>query len=370
MIPFNIPVVTGDEQAYLSEALTAKRFCGDQHFTRRCEAWLETFLSVPKALLTASCTQALEIAAMLLNIEPGDEVIMPSYTFVSTANAFVLRGAKVCFVDVDANTLNIDLDQVEAAITQRTKAIVPVHYAGMSCDMERLMTIANARGVYVVEDAAQALSSSWNGRKLGTFGHLSCFSFHETKNYQCGEGGALIINDEALVSRAEIIREKGTNRRQFFEGLVDKYTWVDLGTSGLPSELQAAFLLAQFENISLITQRRLHIWSLYEEQLSGIAPMLKPAPQTQHNAHIFALMVRNRSDKIAKLRDCGVAASFHYIPLHSSQGGSEWGQFVGEDHNTTQCSSEILRLPLYFDLGEEQVQEVIQAVVSCHERSL
>jgi len=362
-IPFNIPAVTGREQVYINEVIQSRGFCGDKTFTRRCEDWLKDFLPAPQVLLTASCTQALEIAALLLDLGPEDEVILPSYTFVSTANAFVLRGAQLRFVDIEPQSMNIDLDCVEAAITSKTKVIVPVHYAGMSCDMTRLMKMAEDRGIFVVEDAAQALSSTWDGQKLGTFGHLACFSFHETKNYHCGEGGALVINDQRFIERAEIIREKGTNRKQFFEGLVDKYTWVDIGTSGLMSELQAAFLLAQLESIEEITCRRLEIWEFYAVSLENKLSTLKPDKSRQiHNGHIFGLLVNNRSEVISKMRLEGILTSFHYLPLHQSAYGSERSQFFGQDNNTSALSRKILRLPIYSSISMLEANLVINSV--------
>ena len=363
MISFNIPTLVGTEITYLKDVIKSKSFCGDKTFTRKCEEWLCDYLSVPHVLLTASCTQALEIAAILLDIGPEDEVILPSYTFVSTANAFALRGAKLKFVDINPQTMNIDIDCIEAAITPKTKLIVPVHYAGMSCDMEHLMSIANTRGIFVVEDAAQALSSMWNDKYLGTFGHLACFSFHETKNYHCGEGGALIINDKLFQKRAEILREKGTNRRQFFEGLIDKYTWVDLGTSGLMSELQAAFLLAQLENLEMITQYRLKLWYKYYELLNDKVPILKKHVLTQHNAHIFAIFTNSRSKMIQYLNDNGIQSSFHYLPLHASLAGKKYGEFIGEDKHTTLLSQTVLRLPLHMCLNFDDITIVAKKVI-------
>lgn len=371
MIPFNKPAVIGTELDYLKQAMDSGKLSGDGKFTRLCEQWLEQNFQTPKALLTPSCTAALEMAAILLDIQAGDEVILPSYTFVSSANAFVLRGAKVKFVDIRPDTMNIDERKIELAITPKTKAIVVVHYAGVACEMDHIMALAKKYHLFVVEDAAQGVMSEYKGKKLGTIGHLGCYSFHETKNYTAGgEGGALLINEPKLIERAEIIREKGTNRSQFFRGQTDKYTWRDIGSSYLMSELQAAYLYAQLMQAKEINQCRLYFWQAYQkafEPLQGNGFVLLPVIplDCQHNAHLFYLKVENlaiRTALIEYLKAQDILAVFHYIPLHSSPAGQRFGQFVGEDRFTTAESERLVRLPLFYNLTKDEQQKVIDTV--------
>jgi dTDP-4-amino-4,6-dideoxygalactose transaminase len=374
-IPFNKPYMTGKELFHIAQANFNGMLAGDGPFTKRCHQWLEQRTQSRKALLTHSCTAALEMAAILLDLKPGDEVIMPSYTFVSTANAFVLRGATPVFVDIRPDTLNIDENLIEAAITPRTRAIVPVHYAGVACEMDSIMDIATRHGLMVVEDAAQGLMSSYKGRALGSIGHLGCFSFHETKNIISGEGGALLINDEALCARAEIIREKGTNRSQFFRGQVDKYTWCDIGSSFLPGELVAAFLWAQMEAADDITARRLDIWNRYREafiplQTQGRLRMPVLPESCVHNAHMFYLLLPDleaRTHFISNMREHDIQTVFHYIPLHSSTFGSTVGRAVGDMRWTAEVSDRLVRLPLWVGL-DEHIDRVIDAVASSLQR--
>ncbi|WP_241608337.1 dTDP-4-amino-4,6-dideoxygalactose transaminase [Rosenbergiella australiborealis] len=373
MIPFNAPPVTGSEVEYMQSAMMSGKLCGDGGFTRRVQQWFEQRFGVAKVLLTPSCTASLEMAALLINIQPGDEVIMPSYTFVSTANAFVLRGAKIIFVDIRPDTMNLNEELIEAAITDKTRAIVPVHYAGVSCDMDKIMALANKYQLYVIEDAAQGVMSTWKGRALGSIGHIGCYSFHETKNYTAGgEGGATLINDPALIERAEIIREKGTNRSQFFRGQVDKYTWRDLGSSYLMSDLQAAYLWAQLENAELINQRRLALWQNYRDALQPLAEQgrltLPSIPnECQHNAHMFYLKLADQQDRdrlIAWLKEAEILSVFHYIPLHSSPAGIQFGEFRGDDRYTTVESERLVRLPMYYNLTNNQQKIVIGSLLS------
>lgn len=369
MIPFNIPPKTGHELKYIEQAINSDKLCGDGYFSKKCEKWFEDEFKTAKALLTPSCTAALELAAILVNIQPGDEVIMPSYTFVSTANAFVLRGAKVIFVDVRADTMNIDENLIEQAITSKTKAIVPVHYAGVACEMDTIMALAEKYKLWVIEDAAQGVMSTYKGKALGTIGHLGCFSFHETKNYSSGgEGGAILINDPSLIERAEIIREKGTNRSQFIHGIVDKYTWKDIGSSFLPSELQAAYLFAQLESAKQINDFRLRVWNKYYIELSQI---LKPEQlphvpqQLEHNAHMFYIKLDTnaaRNNFITVMRTNNIVTPFHYIPLHSSPAGKSFGHFCGEDVYTTDLSAKLVRLPLYFGITDLQISQVVNTI--------
>ncbi|WP_127959513.1 dTDP-4-amino-4,6-dideoxygalactose transaminase [Serratia microhaemolytica] len=373
MIPFNAPPVVGSELDYLHAAMNSGKLCGDGGFTRRCQQWLEQRLGCNKVLLTPSCTASLEMAAMLLNIQPGDEVIMPSYTFVSTANAFVLRGAVVVFVDLRPDTMNIDENKIEAAITEKTRAIVPVHYAGVACEMDSIMALAKKYNLFVVEDAAQGVMSSYKGKALGTIGHIGCFSFHETKNYTAGgEGGATLINDPALIERAEVIREKGTNRSQFFRGQVDKYTWRDIGSSYLMSDLQAAYLWAQLEVAEQINQRRLALWQNYYQAFKPLAaagrvslPVI-PA-HCQQNAHMFYLKLRDieqRSAFIAYLKEAEILSVFHYIPLHTCPAGATFGRLAGEDGFTSSESERLVRLPLFYNLSEVNQRTVINTILS------
>ena len=352
--------MTGKELWNISQAHHKGMLAGDGEFTRKCNSWLEENTGCLKALLTHSCTAALEMAAILADIGPGDEVIMPSYTFVSTANAFVLRGGVPVFVDVRADTLNLDESLIEAAITPRTKAIAPVHYAGVGCEMDAILDIARRHGLLVIEDAAQGLMADYRGKALGTLGQMGAISFHETKNLISGEGGALLINDERFVERAEIIREKGTNRSQFFRGQVDKYTWVDIGSSFLPGELIAAFLSAQMEEAQTITRRRLEIWKEYHEGFSALeaSGMIRrpvvPA-HCRHNAHMYYLLVEDlavRTQLLEFLWEKGILAVFHYVPLHSSPAGRRYGKCAGSLSTTEKISDQIIRLPLYFELKE------------------
>lgn len=370
MINFNVPPVAGKELIYLEEAIRSKKICGDGAFTKRCSKWLEEQTGSERVLLTTSCTHATELAAILAYIKPGDEVIMPSYTFVSTADAFVLRGAKAVFVDIRPDTMNIDETLIEDAITEKTRAIVPVHYAGVSCEMDTICEIAKRHNLYVIEDAAQGVMATYKGRPLGTIGDYGCYSFHETKNLSMGEGGALLIKDKENVLRAEIVREKGTNRSQFFRGEIDKYTWMDAGSSYLPSELNAAYLWAQLEDAQKIYDDRMRSWNLYYEQLKPLADEgrieLPVIPEgCVHNAHMFYIKTKDleeRSDLIFFLKGKQINSVFHYIPLHSSPAGKRLGVFHGEDKYTTKESERILRLPLYYGLNEDQVKMVTDSI--------
>jgi dTDP-4-amino-4,6-dideoxygalactose transaminase len=369
-IPFNRPSLTGKEQAYIAEAIANGHLSGDGVFTRRCQALLEQQLGVPKVLLTTSCTHALELAALLLHIAPGDEVIVPAFTFVSTINAFVLRGARPVFVDVRKDTLNLDETCLERRVTPRTKAIIPVHYAGVGCEMGQVKEIARRHGIAVIEDNAHGLFGKYQGKHLGTFGQLAAQSFHETKNFTCGEGGALLINDPRYVERAEIVREKGTNRSRFFRGQVDKYTWVDLGSSYLPSEILAAFLFAQLEQRELIQQQRRHIWARYADHLMpwarqhGARCPAVPA-DCEQPYHMFYLLLPSlayRQGLIAHLKARGILGVFHYLPLHLSEMGREFGGKPGDCPVTEDVSDRLLRLPFYNDLTEADQMRVIEAI--------
>ena len=370
-IPFNKPYMTGRELWYIAQAHTNGHLAGDGMFTKKCHEWLEERTGAHKALLTHSCTAALEMAAILADIQPGDEVIMPSYTFVSTANAFVLRGGVPVFVDIRPDTLNIDETLIEAAITPKTKAIVPVHYAGVACEMDVIMDIAQRHGLLVIEDAAQGIMSTYKGRPLGSIGHLGAYSFHETKNIISGEGGALLINDERFAERAEIIREKGTNRGQFFRGQVDKYTWVDIGSSYLPGEVIAAFLWAQMEEAQAITDQRLAIWQQYHEAfatLENAGKLRRPivSEGCQHNAHMYYILLESlekRTGVIAQLKEQGVNSVFHYVPLHSAPAGKKYGRAHGELKHTENLADRLLRLPLWVGL-EQEIDRVIADVVN------
>ncbi len=373
MIPFNAPPVVGSEVEYMQSAMASGKLCGDGGFTRRCQQWMEQHFGSKKVLLTPSCTASLEMAAILIDIQPGDEVIMPSYTFVSTANAFVLRGATIVFVDVRPDTLNIDETLIEAAITAKTRAIVPVHYAGVACEMDSIMALAAKHQLFVIEDAAQGVMSQYKGRALGTIGHIGCFSFHETKNYTAGgEGGATLINDAKLVERAEIIREKGTNRSQFFRGQVDKYTWRDIGSSYLMADLQAAYLWAQLEAAERINQQRLQLWQRYYDALQPLAAAgrieLPVVPKhCRHNAHMFYIKLRDSDDRQALInwmKEAEILAVFHYIPLHSSPAGERFGRFQGDDVFTTLESERLLRLPLFYNLSDNNQRTVISSLLS------
>lgn len=370
-IPFNKPPLTGNEEKYVLEAINSSKISGDGEFTRKCHHWFENKLGCEKALLTTSCTHALEMAAILLDIKEGDEVIMPSYTFVSTANAFVLRGAKIIFVDIRPDTMNIDESKIERAITKKTKVIVPVHYAGVSCEMDEIMLLSKKYNIFVVEDAAQAMMSSYKGKMLGTIGHLSAFSFHETKNYtSAGEGGLLIINDKQFVDRAEIIREKGTNRSQFFRGMVNKYSWVDIGSSYLPNDISAAYLWGQLEESKSINIDRLRSWNFYYEELEFLEnegfierPIIYQG--CIHNAHMFYIKVSDLSTR-SKLLDYllknKILSVFHYVPLHSSPAGVRYGEFSGDDIFTTVESDRLLRLPIYYGLENADIRRICKCI--------
>lgn len=369
-IPFNIPSVVGTEQEYIQDAINRRKLCGDNYYTKLCNEFIENKFKAQKSLLTTSCTHALELSAILCDIKPDDEVIMPSFTFVSTANAFVLRGAKIVFVDIRPDTQNIDENLIERAITEKTKAIVPVHYAGIACEMDRIIEIAKQRKLYVVEDAAQGVNSFYKGNALGTIGDFGCYSFHETKNYTMGEGGALLIRSQKDNIRSEIIREKGTNRAEFLLGMVDKYTWVSEGSSYLPSDINAAYLYAQLQNTDEINTKRLNIWTQYYSNLKDLEYsekiQLPYIPKNcQHNGHMFYIKTRNIEERTRLtdyLRKKGITAPFHYIPLHSSVQGRRCGTFCGEDKYTTDTSDRLIRLPLYMDLTSEQVDYVCEQI--------
>lgn len=371
MIQFNIPPVVGKEELYIKEAILENRkLCGDGPFTKKCNEWFEAKTGTNKALLTTSCTHALEMSAILCDIKPGDEVIAPSYTFVSTVNAFVLRGAKIVFVDIRPDTMNINEDLIEDAITEKTKAIIPVHYAGVACEMDRIIEIANKYNLYVIEDAAQAVMATYRGKALGTIGDIGCYSFHETKNYSMGEGGAILIKNTNFIDRAEIIREKGTDRSRFFRGQVDKYSWVDMGSSFLPSELNAAYLYAQLEEAHTINNDRLATWNRYYEGLKalkerGFIELPFIPEECVHNAHMFYIKLKDleqRTKMIKYLKENNINSVFHYVPLHSAKAGLEFGRFHGEDRYTTKESERLLRLPLYYGLNEEEVDYIVNRI--------
>lgn len=369
MISFNVPPVTGKEIIYMQDAISRNKICGDGYYTKLCNKWIEDTTGIAKALLTTSCTHATELAAILCDIKPGDEVIMPSYTFVSTADAFVLRGAKVVFVDIRPDTMNIDEKLIENAITDKTVAIVPVHYAGVSCEMDTIMEIAGKYNLKVVEDAAQGVMSKYKGKSLGTIGDYGCYSFHETKNYSMGEGGAILIRDAKDSDRAEIVREKGTDRSRFLRGQVDKYTWVAAGSSYLPSDLNAAYLYAQLEVAQQVFDDRMNSWNKYNEAFKylkdkGVIETLFVPEECEHNAHMYYIKLDNieeRTKFINYMKENDILTVFHYIPLHSAPAGREYGVFAGEDKYTTKESERIVRLPLYYNMGET-VDEVISKV--------
>lgn len=375
MIPFNVPPYVGTELSYVGQAVKNHKICGDGSFTKKCHTWLEENLPCQKALLTTSGTTALEMAAILCELEPGDEVILPSYTFSTTATAFVLVGAKLVFVDIRPDTMNIDETKIEAAITEKTRVIVPVHYAGVACEMDTIMSIAQRYNLKVVEDAAQGVMSFYKGKALGTIGDFGCFSFHETKNYSMGEGGALIINKEEYNDRAEIIREKGTNRSRFFRGQVDKYTWVDYGSSYLPSDMNAAYLWGQLEAADIINDDRLATWHAYHEAFKPLEEQGKTTLPTipaecVHNAHMFYLKCKSleeRTDLIAFLKGKEILPTFHYIPLHSSPAGMRFGRFAGTDEVTTAESEKLVRLPLYYNMKKDDRDSVIAAVLDYYD---
>lgn len=370
MINFNVPPFTGKEPEYIMEAVKAQKICGDGQFTKKCNAWLEEKTGTKKALLTTSCTHATELAALLAGVKAGDEVIMPSYTFVSTADAFVLRGAVPVFVDIRPDTMNIDEKKIEGAITDKTVGIVPVHYAGVSCEMDTIMDIAKRHNLWVIEDAAQGIMSTYKGKALGTFGEFGCFSFHETKNYSMGEGGAILIRDEKYIEDAEILREKGTDRSKFNRGQIDKYTWRNYGSSYLPSDMNAAYLWAQLEMAEEINDARLAIWEQYKKELTPLAEAgkieLPTVPEhCVHNAHMFyvkAAEIEERTELEKFLKANGIWAVFHYVPLHSAPAGIKFGRFHGEDEHTTKESERLLRLPLYYGLKEEEVLYICEKV--------
>lgn len=369
-IPFNIPPYEEKAIDYIKEAIQNRKICGDGPFTKQCDAWIEERTGTAKSLLTTSCTHATELAALLCDIQPGDEVIMPAYTFVSTADAFVLRGAKPVFVDIRPDTMNIDETLIEDAVTSRTRAIVPVHYAGVSCEMDRIMDIAARHHLYVIEDAAQGIMSSYKGQALGTIGDFGCYSFHETKNYSMGEGGALLIRDAKYIEDAEIYREKGTNRSQYYRGQIDKYTWINAGSSYLPSELNAAYLWAQLQEADRINEKRLALWNRYDEQLRPLAEKgLIECPHIPdgcvHNAHMYYIKAKDieeRTALISYLAKYGILSVFHYIPLHTAPAGRKFGRFHGEDRYTTRESERLTRLPMYDKLSLEEVDDIVSKV--------
>lgn len=370
MINFNVPPFTGKEMEYMKQAVEAQKICGDGQFTKKCNQWIEEKTGTRKALLTTSCTHATELAALLAKVQPGDEVIMPSFTFVSTADAFVLRGAIPVFVDIRPDTMNIDETKIEAAITEKTVGIVPVHYAGVSCEMDTIMDIAKKHNLWVIEDAAQGIMSTYKGKSLGTIGDFGCFSFHETKNYSMGEGGALLIQDEKYIEDAEIYREKGTNRSKFFRGQIDKYTWVDYGSSYLPSDLNAAYLWAQLEMAEEINEHRLACWNRYYDNLKDLQNAGKITLPTipegcVHNAHMFYLKSKDLEERTAFIdfmKEKGILTVFHYIPLHSAPAGVRYGRFHGEDVYTTKESERLVRLPMYYSLTLEEVDFISDAI--------
>jgi dTDP-4-amino-4,6-dideoxygalactose transaminase len=369
-IPFNRPVVVGREYEYMRAAVEGLHLSGNGPFTKRCHEWLERQTTCRRALLTTSCTAALEMAALLLDLEPGDEVIMPSFAFVSTANAFVLRRATPVFVDIRRDTLNLDETRIEAAITARTRAIVPLHYAGVGCEMDTIGAVAARHGVAVVEDAAQGIMAAYRGKPLGSFGRFGALSFHETKNVIAGEGGALLVNDAADAERAEIIWEKGTNRSQFFRGQTQKYTWLDVGSSYLPGELTAAFLQAQLEEVDRLTEERMRLWRLYHdalEEMERLGALRRPVvpEHCQHNAHIYYVLLPTsavRDDLLTRLRTTGVDAVFHYVPLHSSPAGRRLGSCSGDLAVTDDVSARLIRLPLWYGMTADQIGTVVDAI--------
>ncbi len=367
MIQFNVPLITGNELDNLSHAIASSKLSGDGEYTKKCHSWLEDCCQVKKALLTTSCTHAMEMAAILIDTKPGDEIIMASYTFVSSANPFILRGAKIVFVDIRPDTMNIDETKIESAITEKTKAIVPVHYGGVACEMDSIMNIAIKHNLFVIEDAAQGLMSKYKGQPLGSIGHMGCISFHSTKNYQCGEGGAILLNDESFLQRAEYIREKGTNRGEFIKGKVELYRWIDIGSSYLPSELNAAFLFAQLESAKEVNDKRLSLWHEYNDRLSSFEKInVQIIPDNlEHNAHTFFIKLKDideRQAMIEHLKANKIESAFHYIPLHESKKCSMYNYFYGEDKYTTIDSERLLRLPLHTNLDILDVKYVCNKV--------
>ena len=370
MINFNVPPFTGREMDYIKQAVENQKICGDGEFTKKCNEWVEQKTGTAKCLLTTSCTHAIELTALLADIKEGDEVIMPSYTFVSTADAFVLRGAKVVFVDIRPDTMNIDEKLIEDAITERTKAIVPVHYAGVSCEMDTIMDIAKRHNLLVIEDAAQGIMASYKGKALGAIGDMGCFSFHETKNSSMGEGGALLLQDEEYIENAEIFREKGTDRSKYFRGQVDKYRWMNYGSSYLPSDMNAAYLWAQLELADEMTNDRMARWNQYNEQLQplkerGILELPTIPEGCVHNAHMYYAKAKDLQERTALLeflKENGILSVFHYVPLHSAPAGLKFGRFHGEDKYTTKESERLFRLPMYYRLKEEEVNYIVSKV--------
>lgn len=378
MINFNIPPKTGNEIKYIEDAIDSNKICGDGKYTKKCNAWLEEKFDAQKVLLTTSGTTALDMAMLLCDLKHGDEVILPSYTFSSTATSAVLAGAKLVFVDIRPDTMNIDENKIEAAITERTKVIIVMHYAGVACEMDTIMEIAKKYNLIVVEDAAQGVMSTYKGKYLGTIGTFGCYSFHETKNYSMGEGGALVINDSKYNERAEILREKGTNRAKFFRGQVDKYTWVDFGDSYLPSELNAAYLWAQLEKADEINNQRLSIWKKYRESFEklenkGFIELQKIPTYVKHNSHMFYIKCKDLNERtklINFLKNKGIMAVFHYIPLHSAPAGVKYGIFSGEDVYTSIESDRLVRLPLYYGLSENDVEYIIESVLEFYDKKI
>ena len=368
MIHFNVPPYSGEEEKYIKQAIANHKICGDGEFTKKCNIWLENKFNAKKILLTTSGTTALEMAAILCGVQPGDEVIMPSYTFCSTADAFVQRGAKIVFVDIRPDTMNIDEKLIEKAITPKTKVIVAVHYAGVACEMDTIMDIAHRHNLKVVEDAAQGVMSYYKNKALGTIGDFGCYSFHETKNYSMGEGGAIVINHEEDIEQAEIIREKGTNRSKFWRGQIDKYTWVDYGSSYLPSELNAAYLWPQLEIADEINNARLNIWNKYYKELSGLNGKIELPVIPEgciHNAHMFYIKCKDleeRTSFISYMKENEIGCVFHYIPLHSAPAGMKFGSFFGEDKFTTSESDRLVRLPMWYGMTEEEINIIILAI--------
>lgn len=369
-IPFNKAIYLPEAFKYVEDVVKSSLIAGDGKYTRLCSEWMEHRFKAKKVLMTTSCTAALEMAAILLDIQPDDEVIMPSYTFVSTANAFVLRGAKCVFVDIRPDTMNIDESKIEAAISSKTKAIVVVHYAGVGCKMDTIMSIANKYSIPVVEDAAQGVMADYKGNALGTIGTFGCYSFHETKNYTMGEGGALVINDEKYIERAEILREKGTNRSRFYRGEIDKYSWVDIGSSFLPSEFNVSYLYGQLQIADKINENRLEMWNAYYESFrnfenDGKIILPRIPKECNHNAHMFYIKLKSieeRTQFINNMKENGVGCVFHYVPLHTSEAGKKFGVFCGTDVYTSQESNKLVRLPMYYDIGKENVQYIIKKV--------
>ncbi len=370
MIPFNVPPYIGTEMEYVQQAIEGHKICGDGPFTKKCSEWLEERFQAQKALLTTSGSTALDMAALLCDLKPGDEVILPSFTFSSTANAFVMAGARLVFVDIRPDTMNIDEKLIEDAITPHTKAVVPVHYAGVACEMDTILNVAERYGLKVVEDAAQGVMSTYKGRALGTIGDFGCYSFHETKNYSMGEGGAIIINDARFIEKAEILREKGTNRAKFFRGQIDKYTWIDFGDSFLPSDINAAYLYAQLKRADEINQNRLDTWNKYWSGLSPLAAdgkiELPTVPEEcVHNAHMFYIKCRNleeRSRFLKKMRELDIGCVFHYVPLHSAPAGQKFGRFNGVDRYTTKESERLVRLPMYYGMTDKEISIILDAI--------